>query len=227
MRAMVDPEVLAGVVVLCVAGVGLLSLRRYLRRRAVWDTLARWHGLTLLPGELVLEGSLEGRPLRVSTAGRHERNRYHGVEVLLRLRKGRETRWTGYYEVTLVRVDVSRELSRRFTLHLEGPESTARDTSGQQDEQIGDAELDATFELHGTTYKIEELLKDEEVREHLQLLVATTRDVSVRNGWLQAEFEGVPPTAEELEGLVLQVLETARSLEAAVHRFHLGRSRRA
>jgi hypothetical protein len=211
--------------VLGLGGLVALYVLRERRRRAVWDTLGQWHGLALAEDELVLEGSLEGYALRVLTEERENHQTGFGVEIGFsvetrrrRRRRGNTLLRSSTYEVTLVRFDVTRFLSRRFSLGLEG-------FWDGKDEQVGDPELDATFELHGVTYKVEELLKDEQVREHLRLLVETTLDVSVRDGWLQAEFDGVPATAEELEGLVLQVLEIPRALEAAVQRFHQRRPR--
>ncbi|NOK33592.1 hypothetical protein D7W79_22660 [Corallococcus exercitus] len=172
----------------------LFQLKR--RQRAAWEAFAKAHGLSIAERRMEVQGRYQGRPLLLATGKRG------GV--------GGKKRHT----VTVLRLDLEGALPADLLLEHERPEDKLPGAATPREESLGDAELDAAFQVEGLAPEARPVLLDPNVRQRL-LGLKGHRRVSLKGGWLQVEQRGVPASATALEALLRAPHDLARAITEA------------
>ncbi|RKH39204.1 hypothetical protein [Corallococcus sicarius] len=170
----------------------LFQLKR--RQRAAWEAFAKANGLICAEKRLEVQGRYRGQPLLLATGKR-------GV--------GGKKRHT----VTVLRLDLEGALPADLLLEHERPEDKIPGAATPREEVLGDAELDAAFQVENLAPEARPVLLDPDVRKRL-LGLRGHRRVSIKGGWLQVEQRGVPASAGALESLIRAPHELARTVTA-------------
>lgn len=158
----------------------LFQLKR--RQRAAWEAFAKAHGLTVAERRLEVQGRYQGRTLLLATGKRGAGG------------KKRQT-------VTVLRLDLEGALPVDLLVEHERPEDKVPGGATSREEALGDAELDATFQVENLAPEARPVLLDPGVRQRL-LGLRGHRRVSIKGGWLQVEQRGVPASRTTLEALI-------------------------
>ncbi|WP_375756479.1 hypothetical protein [Corallococcus exercitus] len=172
----------------------LFQLKR--RQRAAWEAFAKAHGLSIAERRMEVQGRYQGRPLLLATGKRG------GV--------GGKKRHT----VTVLRLDLEGALPADLLLEHERPEDKLPGAATPREEMLGDAELDAAFQVEGLAPEARPVILDPGVRQRL-LGLKGHRRVSLKGGWLQVEQRGVPASAAALEALIRAPHDLARAITEA------------
>ncbi len=167
------------------------------KQREAWDAFGQRHGLSFTPSPLQLEGRHEGCPLRLHTEMRGSGKSRYGVTVL--------------------RLDVDDALPGDFELRREGLGNKLLKLLGSKDEELGDADFDAAFQLRNLSPEVNALLRSATVRRHLRTL-ASFHHFAIHAGALHVERRDVPATVEALEDFTRLVLDAAGALREAARR---------
>ncbi|RKG70841.1 hypothetical protein D7V80_03575 [Corallococcus sp. CA054B] len=171
----------------------LFQLKR--RQRAAWEAFAKAHGLSIAERRMEVQGRYQGRPLLLATGKRGASN------------KKRHT-------VTVLRLDLEGALPADLLLEHERPEDKLPGAATPREETIGDAELDAAFQVEGLAPEARPIILEPGVRQRL-LGLKGHRRVSIKGGWLQVEQRGVPASAAALEALIRAPNDLARAVSEA------------
>ncbi|QDE95266.1 hypothetical protein BHS05_04955 [Myxococcus xanthus] len=191
------------------AGVGVSSIVGYFRWRRwkqqiqTWQDFAATRGWSFMPtpggfmysaGTLKMEGSYAGRPLTLETEYRHQQKAYRIA--------------------TIVRHELGDDFPREVVIRPEGLGDKFLKLFGVQDEQIGDAGLDAVLDLKNVTPQARAILLSAGMRRPLLNLARAFETFSIENGVLSAEvIDDVPCTPIELYGLLTPVRELADAVQ--------------
>jgi hypothetical protein len=191
----IDPAYVPLVVALVLV-ILVLAWQGWKRRLQAWKTFAARHDWSFSNrwGSLEIQGLFLGQQLSVLTERRGA---------------GKNRR-----EVTVLRLELA-ALPSELTLEPEGLGDKLLKFFGRRDEEVGDAEFDAAFDLEDVSPETRALLRKPRVREQLLMLKRTFSRFSIEAGLLEAERRGVPHTVEALESLVAPALELARALHEA------------
>ncbi|RKI50902.1 hypothetical protein D7Y27_01335 [Corallococcus sp. AB004] len=171
----------------------LFQLKR--RQRAAWEAFAKSHGLSIADRRMEVQGRYQGRTLLLATGKRGASS------------KKRHT-------VTVLRLDLEGALPADLLLEHERPEDKIPGAATPREEALGDAELDAAFQVEGLAPEARPIILDPGVRQRL-LGLKGHRRVSIKGGWLQVEQRGVPASADALEALLRAPHDLARAVTEA------------
>ncbi|MBZ4332157.1 hypothetical protein [Corallococcus sp. AS-1-12] len=171
----------------------LFQLKR--RQRAAWEAFAKAHGLSIAERRMEVQGRYQGRPLLLATGKRGA---------------GGKKRHT----VTVLRLDLEGALPADLLLEHERPEDKLPGAATPREELLGDAELDAAFQVEGLAPEARPVLLEPGVRQRL-LGLKGHRRVSIKGGWLQVEQRGVPASSAALEALLRAPHDLARAVSEA------------
>ncbi|WP_223642206.1 hypothetical protein [Corallococcus sp. EGB] len=171
----------------------LFELKR--RQRAAWETFAKAHGLSIAERRMEVHGRYQGRTLLLATGKRGA---------------GGKKRHT----VTVLRLDLEGALPADLLLEHERPEDKLPGAATPREETLGDAELDAAFQVEGLAPEARPVILEPGVRQRL-LGLKGHRRVSIKGGWLQVEQRGVPASTTALEALIRAPHDLARAVAEA------------
>ncbi|MCY1036416.1 hypothetical protein OV207_33575 [Corallococcus sp. BB11-1] len=171
----------------------LFQLKR--RQRAAWEAFAKANGLICAEKRLEVQGRYRGHPLLLATGKRGA---------------GGKRRHT----VTVARLDLEGALPADLLLEYERPEDKVPGAATPREELLGDAELDAAFQVENLAPEARPVLLTPEVRQRL-LGLRGHRRVSIKGGWLQVEQRGVPASTGALDALLRAPHELARAVTEA------------